>query len=64
MKALGDNEIYKLFKNGLEKYELNNKKILLITPDNTRSGPHYLFVKYILEILKSKVRKIDILLAL
>jgi len=57
-------EIYNLCKNELEIRDLKNKKIIVILPDTTRSGPTSFFFKILLDILSPKVKKLDFLIAL
>ncbi|MCM8807232.1 MAG: lactate racemase domain-containing protein [Candidatus Omnitrophica bacterium] len=63
-KELSEKEIYEICQKELNKRDLKNKKIIVIIPDNTRSGPTYLFFKFLIDILSSKVKKLDFLIAL
>lgn len=63
-KFFSDNELINLCKEGLKLKKFNNKKVLAIIPDTTRSGPINLFFKSISQILLPKVSKLDFLLAL
>ncbi|MCS7179792.1 MAG: lactate racemase domain-containing protein, partial [bacterium] len=61
---LKENEIYNICKNSFEKRDFRNKKIIVIIPDTTRSGPTHLFFKILIELLSPKVKKLDFLIAL
>jgi nickel-dependent lactate racemase len=63
-KFLNEEEIYKRCKNELEKKDIKNKKVIVIIPDNTRSGPTHFFFKTIIDILIDKTKKLDFLIAL
>ncbi|MFN4227970.1 MAG: lactate racemase domain-containing protein [Candidatus Ratteibacteria bacterium] len=63
-KKLLEEEIYGILKDGLEKKEFKGKKVIVIIPDNTRSGPTSFFFKTIIDILYKKVKKLDFLIAL
>ncbi len=63
-KKLREKEIYDLCKKELEKKDFKNKKVIVIIPDNTRSGPTHIFFKAIIDILINKTKKIDFLIAL
>lgn len=61
---LTEEEIFKICKEEIEKRDFRNKKIIVIIPDTTRSGPTNLFFKFLIEILLKKVKKLDFLIAL
>jgi nickel-dependent lactate racemase len=63
-KKLNEKEIYNLCQKGLEKKDFKNKKVIVIIPDNTRSGPTHFFFKTIIDILIDKTKKLDFLIAL
>jgi len=63
-KFLSEEEVYKKCKKELEKKDFKNKKVIVIIPDNTRSGPTHIFFKAIIDILINKTKKIDFLIAL
>jgi nickel-dependent lactate racemase len=63
-KKLSEKEIYDLCQKGVEKRDLKNKKVVVIIPDNTRSGPTHFFFKTIIDILIDKTKKLDFLIAL
>jgi len=63
-KFLNEEETYKRCKNELEKKDFKNKKVIVIIPDNTRSGPTHFFFKTIIDILIDKTKKLDFLIAL
>ncbi|MCM8785109.1 MAG: lactate racemase domain-containing protein [Candidatus Omnitrophica bacterium] len=64
MEYLREEQIYSKCKEELEKKEFKNKKVIVIIPDTTRSGPTSLFFKILMDILLSKVKKLDFLIAL
>jgi len=64
IKFLNEEEIYKKCKEELEKREFKDKKVIVIIPDNTRSGPTWFFFKTIIDILLQKVKKLDFMIAL
>ncbi len=64
MENLTEQDIYDAFQNGLEKYELQNKRIIVLIPDSTRSGPYHQLTRILIKILKPIVKKIDFLIAL
>ena len=61
---LKEEEIYKKIREGLNEKEFRNKKIIVIIPDNTRSGPTHFFFKAIIDLLINKTKKLDFLIAL
>jgi nickel-dependent lactate racemase len=63
-KVMEKKEFEELVNDALNKENLNNKKILLIMPDLTRSAPIPLLYKAIFNNLKDKVDCIDCLIAL
>jgi len=48
----------------LKKNDLSGKKILVIIPDTTRSGPTHLFFHTIFDLLGKKAKKVDFMIAL
>lgn len=63
-RELSEKEIYDICKRELEKRDFKNKKVIVIIPDTTRSGPTGLFFKFLIDILSRKVKKLDFLIAL
>jgi len=53
-----------LYKYFVKKNDFSDKKILVIIPDTTRSGPTYLFFHTILDLLLKKAKKVDFMIAL
>jgi len=53
-----------LYEYFVEKNDFSGKKILVIIPDTTRSGPTHLFFHLILDFLSRKAKKIDFMVAL
>ena len=63
-KPFDENELVSLCKKGLERKNFKDKKILVIIPDTTRSGPTSLFFKTICDELLLVVKKLDFMIAL
>lgn len=61
---LTDEQVYLTLKDGLEKADLAGKKVLVLTPDHTRSCPLPLLFRYLVDILSKKVKRLDFLIAL
>ncbi len=59
-----EKEIFDLCETSLKKLELENKRILCIIPDTTRSGPTDFLFKTVSSILTNFVKKIDFMIAL
>ncbi len=55
------NILYEYF---LKNNDFSDKKILVIIPDTTRSGPTHIFFHTILDLLLEKVKKVDFMIAL
>ncbi len=53
-----------LYKYFVKKNDFSDKKILVIIPDTTRSGPTYLFFHTILDLLLKRAKKVDFMIAL
>lgn len=64
VESLTEQGIHDAFKTGLEKYDLQDKRIMVLIPDSTRSGPYHQLTRILLRILKPIVKKIDFLIAL
>lgn len=63
-RELSEKEIYDICKREIEKRDFKNKKVIVIIPDTTRSGPTGLFFTFLVDILSRKVKKLDFLIAL
>ena len=63
-QSLTEQDVYNAFKNGLEKCGLKDKRIMVLIPDSTRSGPYHQLTRILLKILKPVAEKIDFLIAL
>jgi lactate racemase len=61
---LSDREIRTTLEKGFRLKDWSGKKILLIVPDSTRSGPFGDLIRLVLEIIKPSAKRIDILIAL
>jgi nickel-dependent lactate racemase len=63
-KPLDDKAVCEAVNKYLSKTNFDNQRILLIVPDNTRSGPIGKIFKYIFAQIGNKVKNLDILIAL
>lgn len=63
-KNLKVNEIRQILSKTIGQRALSGKKIIVIIPDNTRSGPAGLFFRQLYELLWKKVKSLDFLIAL
>jgi lactate racemase len=64
IKLLSKAKARKIIRAGLEKIPLDKKKVLVICPDCTRSGPMPLIFEILAEELFPRVSKLDYLIAL
>ncbi len=63
-RFLEEQELKELCREALGKKDFRSKKILVIIPDGTRSGPTGLFFKTICEGLSREAKKLDFMIAL
>jgi len=63
-KTLTEPEARALLEQGLNQIDLARKRVLILIPDGTRSGPIPLFFRLIHEILGGEVAALDYLIAL
>jgi nickel-dependent lactate racemase len=61
---LSEEEIVRLSKKSLLNLDLQNKRVLVIIPDHTRTAPIDLFFKIIFDSIGNKVKKLDYIIAL
>lgn len=61
---LSESEIRELMSAALEKEDLDDKRVLIIIPDRTRTAPIPLMFRLFFELLNGRVRKLDYLIAL
>ncbi|MFA5864427.1 MAG: lactate racemase domain-containing protein [Phycisphaerae bacterium] len=61
---LTDSETYFLMKAGLDQVSLNGKKVLVLIPDSTRTCPLPMLFRHLVDLVGSKVAKLDFLIAL
>ena len=61
---LGEADIRRVVGEGLAQMDWDGKRVLVIIPDHSRSGPTGLFFRAIADALMSRVRKLDFLVAL
>lgn len=63
-RLLAKDEVRELMKEGLAQADLDGKRVLIIIPDGTRSGPYGLFFRLFHELLWGRVAALDYLIAL
>ncbi len=63
-RFLSEAEIAQVFEQGLSQIDVDGKKVLVIMPDSTRSGPIPLAFRLFAEHLAGRVAKLDVLIAL
>lgn len=63
-RFLSEEELTELCREALRKKDFHSKKVLVIIPDATRSGPTDLFFKTICESLSRQAKKLDFMIAL
>ena len=63
-RALSEEQVRELAARGLEQAELRDKRVLVLIPDSTRTAPVPLFFRLFCELVGSKARKLDFLIAL
>lgn len=63
-KFLSEKDLINLCQEALRKKDFQGKRVLIIIPDTTRTGPTGLFFKTICEELSKKAKKIDFIIAL
>jgi nickel-dependent lactate racemase len=63
-RALDENEIRATMARAFDSINLRGKRVLVIIPDGTRSGPLGLFYKLFVELLKPHTAALDFLIAL
>ncbi len=61
---LTDSEAYFLMKAGLDRVDLKGKKVLVLIPDSTRTCPLPMLFRHLVDLIGSKVAKLDFLIAL
>jgi nickel-dependent lactate racemase len=57
-------EAGKIVTEGLKPIPLDGKKVLVLTPDSTRTAPLPFFFRLLVELLKPRVKKLDFMIAL
>lgn len=63
-RQMTESEIWELTRDALSRENLEGKKVIVIIPDNTRSGPVDLFFRLFHELLTDSVESLDYLIAL
>lgn len=63
-KSLTESEIRELMREAFREVELQEKKVLVIIPDSTRSGPIHQFFRLFHQLLSKEVATLDFLIAL
>jgi nickel-dependent lactate racemase len=61
---LSENDVHSLMATGLAQANLNGKKVLVLIPDSTRSCPLPMLFRNLVDVLGSRVAKLDFLIAL
>ena len=61
---MNESEAREVMENGLSGIDLDGKKVLVLTPDGTRSGPLPMIFRLFQEIVAPRVQKLDFLIAL
>ncbi len=61
---LDDSEARELLASGLGQLDLDGRRVLVLVPDDTRTCPLPAMFRHVVEILASRVKKIDFLVAL
>jgi len=59
-----DAELSQLMARGLENYDLDGKRVIVIIPDGTRSGPVHRFFQSFSRLIGDRVSALDFLIAL
>ena len=62
--TIGAQQVRGILAEGLAKLRPEGKKVLVILPDHTRSGPIPLFFKTFCDLLSPKVKQLNFLIAL
>lgn len=57
-------EARKIVTEGLGRVALDGKKVLVLTPDSTRTAPLPFFFRLLVELLKPRVKRLDFMIAL
>jgi nickel-dependent lactate racemase len=61
---LSDDEVYEISSKALAKIDLTGKRVLIISPDHTRTAPMPLFFRLFYDLIGSRAQKMDYLIAL
>ncbi len=61
---LTDSEIHDIFADGLSKIPLDGKRVLVLTPDSTRTAPLPALFRHAVEFINPRAAKLDFLIAL
>lgn len=63
-KLLNENQIYDICAEGFRKLKLDNKRLLFIIPDQTRTAPIDIMFRVVYKLLAEKVELLDFVIAL
>ncbi len=63
-QLLNENQIYDICAEGFKKLKLENKRILFIIPDRTRTAPIDIMFRVVYKLLAEKVELLDFIIAL
>jgi len=61
---VSDAKVREIVEKGLEGFGLDGKKVLVLTPDSTRTAPLPMFFGLLAELLRPRVAKLDFMIAL
>ena len=63
-ETLNENQVMDICAQALMKNDMRNKRVLVIIPDHSRSGPIDMMFRAIYSLLEKKVKLLDFLVAL
>lgn len=61
---LSDEDVFSLTENAFREINVNNKKVLIVIPDHTRTAPLNVFFRAIYETIAKITKKLDFIIAL
>ncbi|MEN6479013.1 MAG: lactate racemase domain-containing protein, partial [Anaerolineales bacterium] len=63
-RFLTEAEAYDIFRQGIDQLDLRGKRVLVILPDSTRSGPVPLCFRTLTELIRPQAAQLDFMIAL
>lgn len=63
-RFLSEDEVRRILQDGLAQVEVDGRRVLVVIPDSTRSGPIPLFFRTLSELLETRTARLDFLVAL